>query len=90
MDIEKLHREGTSLVDDTMKMICLQALSLTTEYGVRAGMAFIISIQQAITELAERAINEVAYDKEGEHDCEECPKEIKDKCEAFAKRVMAV
>jgi len=90
MDIEKLHREGTSLVDDTMKMICLQALSLTTEYGVRAGMAFIVSVQQAITELAERAMNEVAYGKEGEHDCEECPKEIKDKCEAFAKRVMAV
>jgi len=86
MSYEKVSEEGQSLVTDTLHIIQMNAISLVVEYGARAGLAYIMAVTEGVNDLMDKALDIVIGNEvDHKHDCEKCPKEIKDKCEALLK-----
>jgi len=83
---KKAIKEGGSLTINTLELIQMNAISLVVEYGARAGLAYIMAVTEGVNDLMDKALDIVIGNEvDHKHDCEKCPKEIKDKCEALFK-----
>ena len=86
MNHEKAIKEGMSLTKDTLTMIQMNAISLVLEYGAGAGLAYLMAITEGVNDLMDKVLDVVTRKEvDSKHDCEKCPPQIKDKCEAIFK-----
>ena len=84
---DKVSEVGSNLVNDTLGVVRMNSISLISEHGAAAGLAYIMAVYTGIQHIAERSLEVVINNEMGDsnHDCENCTPQVKAACEAIFK-----